>query len=57
MFLLATHRHTVLNVANWMSIILEVNGIMRGVIVPKGKSHVTFSYLPESFMNGIYLLS
>ncbi len=35
--------------------ILEVNGIMRGVIVPKGKSHVTFSYLPESFMNGIYL--
>jgi uncharacterized membrane protein YfhO len=35
--------------------ILEVNGIMRGVVVPAGESKIVFSYIPESFMNGIYL--
>lgn len=35
--------------------IVEVNGIMRGVVVPKGQSKIVFSYFPESFMNGIYL--
>lgn len=35
--------------------IVEVNGIMRGVVVPKGQSKLVFSYFPESFMNGIYL--
>jgi uncharacterized membrane protein YfhO len=39
--------------------ILRVNGLVRGVLVEKGKSVVEFSYLPGSFLvgSGISLLS
>lgn len=35
--------------------ILKADYSFRGVVVPKGKSIVKFSYLPESFLIGVYL--
>jgi len=35
--------------------IIKVDYSFRGVVVPKGKSRIIFSYLPQSFLVGIYL--
>lgn len=35
--------------------IYRANYTFRGIVVPKGRSEVTFSYLPDSFLAGVYL--
>lgn len=35
--------------------IYRANYTFRGVVVPNGKSEITFSYLPDSFLAGVYL--
>ncbi len=35
--------------------IYRVDYTFRGVILPKGESTVVFSYMPESFLIGIYI--